>query len=214
MSTLLRGGRTTENVTTGSKLPKAMSKQASAFAYSSTTSAKILERHGSTRTTAVSNRKVSPGTENNRGVVIERTSSYETMGFKTPARGKENGGRTPIARNRKMKAIYSQTRINAGRKENSGSPKLRARPQSSGVHLSKHRTLAMNRANASNNQLLFNTKIMSKANYNSSTTFMKIDGDPGYESATKRPKSSVPGIKQQSRPKNRPQSQIKTAVGR
>ena len=53
----------------------------------------------------------------------------------------------------------------------------------------------MNRANASNNQLLFNTKIMSKANYNSSTTFMKIDGDPGYESATKRPKSSVPGIK-------------------
>lgn len=89
----------------------------------------MLERHGSTRTTAVSNRKVSPGTENNRGVVIERTSSYETMGFKTPARGKENGGRTPGSKYRtRIKATYSQTRI-GNRNEASGSPKQqKARP--------------------------------------------------------------------------------------
>ena len=200
MSLLLRAGRTTEIYNTGnSKLPNMISKQASAFAYSSTASQKILERHQSNRTTAASVRKVSPGTDNNRGVVIERTSSYEAMGIKTSLRGKEYGAKTPNSKFRgKIKANYSQTRIGGNRRDTSGSPKQRARPQSSGVHLSKNRAFNTNRTQASNNQLLFNTKIMSKANYVSSSNFAKLaDGDQANQTirlTPNRPKSSVPGV--------------------
>ena len=74
-------------------------------------------------------RKVSPGTEINRGVVIERNSSYEAVGIKTPVRGKDYGAKTPNSKFRgKIKANYSQTRIGANRRDTSGSPKQRARP--------------------------------------------------------------------------------------